>query len=937
MPNDVAKLKQAGFTDSEIDEYYRPTLRQAGFSDDEINNYLGGTPQVDPQVAHNQEFVPGYEPPVPEEKGVLQRTDEALATALDTEKMGTGTSALYGVGETVAGIGTGIVDLIATGYGALATYAETGDWDAAARHMEEQSGTWKYDPKTEVGKTLEAVAMKPVEWLHTFWNKFGEYQVYDPDKAQDMDYEGVADLPGFVPPGVAAMMAATGELVSFEAGGTLARSGAKAVKGKVKPAKPTIAAKEWAEAGEIIRQQDLADKVVETAEQVALEERQPKGSIGKKLAEVEKKAKDIIEKREEAKLEAKADELIDNQPQRQAHPGAAKGTELPEGGGKVVDVGRFKAERAVEQAVKRSFFDDTPQQVRREPAHPGATRAPGPEPTGFDTGGEPGVGAPESVTADVTPTTEVGAGDQMIGQVQELQQRFLSTREPVGADTSGDMGKLGRRNLGGEKLPAREVVEVVDTGQGKATENLSGKGKGFSEEAKRRAEVEEAKGQHRWRVKKNGEVIPLKGVDAVDAVANKGEVIIQEGVAKGDAPAVLSVGDGANVQRAVKDFETRGEKPKAAEPLKTKADAVIEIEEPAAGIDLSTFTFEELETQFNKMMEQGRDKSDPMYKAVHDEIHTRAKAERAKIEAQEKKASEATEKPKAKAKSEKAAPVLDKSDIPITLGELAEITGADLGAKPKPKKPVTKAKTKTEPLKTQKEINTKIEEMGLDEFEHEHNPQKVGAKMIKELTDQGMDYKLAKTRVTPKVEKYEKNYRKVVDKKLAERAKEQRLAEEAKAGEKALKEKVAKPEKPKPKKPKQEEVKPDEFDTVNVEMDAEAQEILKEMKGERKGVELKEDVPKSEGHEMFVGHWEYFKLPNGKLYRAPRSNPLNSSGWRKGAKWVASGEDVAGAIEIAKNMKSRGVKPGQERIYRKSGLYPWKPSSLKRCVASLRS
>jgi len=36
----IPQLKQAGFTDEEIRQYFTPELRAAGFSEDEINNYL---------------------------------------------------------------------------------------------------------------------------------------------------------------------------------------------------------------------------------------------------------------------------------------------------------------------------------------------------------------------------------------------------------------------------------------------------------------------------------------------------------------------------------------------------------------------------------------------------------------------------------------------------------------------------------------------------------------------------------------------------------------------------------------------------------------------------------------------------------------------------------------------------------------------------------
>jgi len=39
---------------------------------------------------------------------------------------------------------------------------------------------------------------------------------------------------------------------------------------------------------------------------------------------------------------------------------------------------------------------------------------------------------------------------------------------------------------------------------------------------------------------------------------------------------------------------------------------------------------------------------------------------------------------------------------------------------------------------------------------------------------------------------------------------------------------------------------------------------------------------KSNGHEMFVGEDEYFKNPEGFLYRASRDHPLDEDGYRTG-------------------------------------------------------
>ncbi len=74
-----------------------------------------------------------------------------------------------------------------------------------------------------------------------------------------------------------------------------------------------------------------------------------------------------------------------------------------------------------------------------------------------------------------------------------------------------------------------------------------------SQEAINRSASETSKGQHRFRITPSGSVIPEYGVDAVDATAPRGHVIVQRGIGK-DAYTVMSHGTDltpANAKRLV--------------------------------------------------------------------------------------------------------------------------------------------------------------------------------------------------------------------------------------------------------------------------------------------------------------------------------------------------------------------------------------------------
>lgn len=63
------------------------------------------------------------------------------------------------------------------------------------------------------------------------------------------------------------------------------------------------------------------------------------------------------------------------------------------------------------------------------------------------------------------------------------------------------------------------------------------------------------------------------------------------------------------------------------------------------------------------------------------------------------------------------------------------------------------------------------------------------------------------------------------------------------------------------------------------------------MKGEREMTlqrELLETEKKSKGHLGIFAKWEYFRTPNGEIYRADITNVMGLDGYRTGARFEAS-------------------------------------------------
>ena len=50
-------------------------------------------------------------------------------------------------------------------------------------------------------------------------------------------------------------------------------------------------------------------------------------------------------------------------------------------------------------------------------------------------------------------------------------------------------------------------------------------------------------------------------------------------------------------------------------------------------------------------------------------------------------------------------------------------------------------------------------------------------------------------------------------------------------------------------------------------------------------------LEKSEGHQAFIGKFEYFTLENGDLYRAPKAYPVMPEGSRSG-RWEVKGSQI---------------------------------------------
>ena len=56
-------------------------------------------------------------------------------------------------------------------------------------------------------------------------------------------------------------------------------------------------------------------------------------------------------------------------------------------------------------------------------------------------------------------------------------------------------------------------------------------------------------------------------------------------------------------------------------------------------------------------------------------------------------------------------------------------------------------------------------------------------------------------------------------------------------------------------------------------------------------------MKKSKGHITFLNGYEYFKAPNGSLYKAKSSNYIGIEGYRVGARFEATSNNVDDRIK----------------------------------------
>ena len=916
MLEQIKEARAAGYSDADIMAHIRntradlvPNIEEAlsgGYTDAQIVDHLRGVSE--PQIMEEAEA------------GVLERVDTWLYQH--------GGEQIHGIAGALAQLGVDIISLLPKTAAYLGAVAGGGEMarDEAVKDFEEKYAydvpTLAPDAKDNYSNIIHTV-FAPFSAAAKTYADAQRHEGTGAEWSQKMlDMEGVADLPGAMSQITADGLRALTEIGLIEVAGKVA--GGVISKAKdVPPVKATRADLAELQPG-IDRFETMQGDPSAGLKAVEHRAGQLQGTIGEKVAFGEQR----IRVNEQIKADAAESALFERAadkpvPGRQAAAVEGKTAltrrEHEAGTRSFVQEGREPIEvGTIDDAIRKGVEDhQIAQSQTKQPAHPGATQAaPGPEATGMpgrapETGGTPAM------------------AEQSIAGINELQKKFLSEREVVGADTSADMGKLGRREYGGRVAdrpivqPSVEAgIEVVPETRGAVDVNLSQPeaAGAASTEAIHRVETEGA----RYRLDtRTGKTQPIpKGVDGVDALPNAYEVTIQEGIGPGGTPRILDSHPNANIAKAKAHLA----EPKAAPEVAPKAKAAV----PDAA-DLSTFPSDKLQQKFLDLMERGEEKGHPLYDAIHDELTARAAKEISEITAKEKVTPTVAKEPKPKAKPEKPSAVPDKADIPVRLTEMKEAAdalaaGQKPGQKPLQKKAVTKAKapkpkekpvakpvtkpvTKiSEKVGKKKEVPTErtklptrkkqledaLVELGQEEFNHQYNPGKLGAKLVKELVDEtGISVKLAKTRVKPKVEKYTKMYDIVNETSLT--ARHDLLAK--KQGEK---------------------LGDVEYDTVNVEIDVDSQAILDKM--EKKGIKHDAVAEKSAGHEMVVGHWEYFTMPNGKLYRAPRVNEMTRAGYRKGAKWVASGADVPGALEIAKGLaRKRGAQVTLDSMGLQSG------------------
>ena len=142
--------------------------------------------------------------------------------------------------------------------------------------------------------------------------------------------------------------------------------------------------------------------------------------------------------------------------------------------------------------------------------------------------------APEAAEVAPAPSAPMEVTELRPEDVPEAFRSKLGQQETPTVDATPEELAAFER----QRAPA-----VVDQPTDPFQNNASGES-AASIEAQSRRDQERAAGQSRMLIEANGEVIPLTGVDAVDAHARPGQVIVQRGI--GDDPAgwtILSHGD----------------------------------------------------------------------------------------------------------------------------------------------------------------------------------------------------------------------------------------------------------------------------------------------------------------------------------------------------------------------------------------------------------
>lgn len=118
---------------------------------------------------------------------------------------------------------------------------------------------------------------------------------------------------------------------------------------------------------------------------------------------------------------------------------------------------------------------------------------------------------------------EVAVGND---RVATQMPRSLADELIAGTDSSPELGDLDSLMAELNQLALRQRPSIAKT---RTQNNASGESSA-SVEAINRVQAEKAAGQDRYLIEPDGSVRPLTGVDAVDAVARPGQVIVQRGV-----------------------------------------------------------------------------------------------------------------------------------------------------------------------------------------------------------------------------------------------------------------------------------------------------------------------------------------------------------------------------------------------------------------------